>query len=513
MTLFTRRTIIAAPALLTLAARGWAAGGDYPFKLGVASGDPSSDGMVLWTRLAPSPLDPDGGMGNRKVAVHWELAADEHFTHLLRNGEAIAEPAWGHSVHVEPRGLAPDRHYYYRFIAGGETSPIGRTRTAPAPGAIPDRLRFTFCSCQKFEPGYYAAYRHMVEDDPDLIFFLGDYIYEKGAEGDQNVRFHSLSEARDVPSYRQRYALYKLDPLLQAAHHLAPWATTWDDHEVANDYDLFLDEFNSDPAAFVKRRAAAYHVYWENMPLRMASRPDANGATQLYRTLDWGGLAQFQIIDDRQYRGPRACQPPELVAKHIDYVKLVQDCPDLHADRTMLGRTQEKWLAGALGRTRAKWNVIAQQTIMSSLKRVNPADEKGPIVYSADVWAGYPVARDRILSTWRDAKTPNPFAIGGDIHSFEAADMRLSPDGPPVGAEFVGGSVTSLFHDPYLKQEAKRSGVLYAENEVRGYGRVDVTAKQAQITFRGLANALREDSPISDIAHFTIEAGRAGIQV
>jgi alkaline phosphatase D len=353
----------------------------------------------------------------------------------------------------------------------------------------------------------------MVADDPDLIFFLGDYIYEKGAEGNQNVRVHTLSEARDVPTYRQRYALYKLDPLLQAAHHAAPWATTWDDHEVANDYDLFLDEFNSDPIAFVKRRAAAYHVYWENMPLRMASRPDANDAAQLYRTLDWGGLAQFQILDDRQYRGPRACQPPDLVARHIDYVKLVQDCPDLHADRTMLGREQEGWLAGVLGHTKAKWNIIAQQTIMSSLKRVNPADEKGPIVYSADVWAGYPVARDRILSTWRDAKTPNPFAIGGDIHSFEAADMRLSPDGPPVGTEFVGGSITSLFHDPYLKQEAKRSGVLYAENEVRGYGRVDVTAKDAQITFRGLANALRVDSTISDIARFTIEAGRPGIQV
>jgi alkaline phosphatase D len=513
MTMFNRRTILAAPALLSLASRGWAAGGDYPFALGVASGEPSPDGMVLWTRLALKPLDPDGGMGNRKIPVRWELAADEHFARVLRRGEAVAEPAWGHSVHVEPRGLAPDRPYWYRFTAGGETSPVGRTRTAPAPGVMPERLRFTFCSCQKYEVGYYSAYRHMVAEDPDLIFFLGDYIYETGAEGKENVRLHDLTEARDLTSYRQRYALYKLDPLLQAAHQAAPWVTTWDDHEVANDYDDLLDEKNSDPVAFALRRAAAYQVYWENMPLRAFSRPAANGAMQLYRTIDWGGLAQFQVIDDRQYRGPRACQPPELIAKHIDYVKLVQDCPDLHADRTMLGAKQENWLAGALGRTKAQWNVLAQQTIMSSLKRVNPADEKGPIVYSADVWAGYPMARDKLLRRWAEAKTSNPFAIGGDIHSFEAADMRLTPDGPPVGAEFVGGSITSLFHDPFLKEEAKRSGVRFAENEVHGYGRVDLGARKADIVFRGLADARIENSGISDLARFTIETGRPGIQI
>lgn len=513
MSLFSRRAIVAAPALLALAGRGWAAGSDTPFTLGVASGEPSPDGMVLWTRLAPAPLDPDGGMGMRRVPVRWELAADEHFSHVVRRGETVAEPAWGHSVHIEPRGLAPDRPYWYRFFAGGEASPIGRTRTAPAPGAMPDRLRFAFCSCQKYEPGYYAAYRHMVADDPDVILFLGDYIYEKGSETSQDIRSHNLPEACDLPSYRQRYALYRRDPLLQAAHQHAPWMVTWDDHELANDYDDLLDELNSDPVAFARRKVAAYRAYWENMPLRTTARPGPSGAMRLYRTVDWGVLAQFQIIDNRQYRGPRACQPPDLIAQHAAYVKLVNDCPDLHADRTMLGRTQEAWLAGALGRTRARWNVLAQQTIMSSLQRVNPADENGPPVYSADVWAGYPVARDRILHNWAETRTPNPLAIGGDVHSFVAADMLLAHDGPPIGAEFVGGSITSLFHDPFLKREAQRSGVRFAENEVHGYGRADLTADQAVITFRGLADARLLDSGISDLARFTLEAGRPGIRL
>jgi alkaline phosphatase D len=509
--IFTRRSIIAAPALLTLAARGWAAGEDYPFTLGVASGEPSADGMVLWTRIAPRPRDPDGGMGSRTVPVRWELAADEHFAHIIRQGEAIAEPAWGHSIHVEPRGLAPDRPHWYRFIAGGEKSPVGRTRTAPAPGVAPDRLRFVFCSCQRYEIGYYTAYRHMLAEDPDLILFLGDYIYEGGAEAG-DIRQHGMPIAQDIPTYRQRYAVYKLDPLLQAAHLIAPWVVTWDDHEVANDYDNLLDELNSDPVAFAKRKAAAYHVYWENMPLRASARPGGDGAMRLYRTIDWGSLAQFQVIDNRQYRGPRACQPPGLIEKHVAYAKLVRDCPDLHADRTFLGRPQEKWLANMLGRTKARWNVLTQQTIMSSLIRVNPADEKGPAVFSADVWAGYPMARDRILHNWAEARTPNPFAIGGDIHSFTAADMRLRPDGPPVGAEFVGGSITSLFHDPALKFEAKRSGVRFAENEVHGYGRAELTAGRADITYRAVADTHHEDSAISDLTRFTIEAGRPGIQ-
>lgn len=507
---FRRRDILAAPAVLTLSSRVFAAAPGDPFTLGVASGDPAADGMVLWTRLAPEPFTPTGGMTAARVPVRWELAADPDFRRIVRHGTAVADPAWGHSVHVEVSGLAPARPYWYRFIAGGATSPVGRTRTAPAPGAMPAKARFCFASCQHYETGFYAAYRHMVEEEPDLILFLGDYIYESNSAREV-VRRHINPPVTDLPAYRIRYANYKSDPLLQRAHAIAPWANTWDDHEVANDYANLLDEDNGDPLAFARRRADAYRAFYEHMPLRRAARPDGAALT-LYRALDWGALAQVQIVDNRQYRDPRACQPPALLAEHKRYLSLVPDCAELHDPaRTMLGARQEAWLSDKLGRTRARWNILAQETIMSSLNRVNPQDVKGPPVYSSDVWAGYPAARDRILARWQDARTPNPFAIGGDIHSFEAADMRLSPDGPPVGAEFVGGSISSLHNDPYLKDEAARSGVRFAEYRVRGYGRIDLGGGQADITFRALADATKEDSPVSDLARFTIEAGKPGI--
>ena len=514
MTLSNRRNVLfgalAAPALLGFGRAG-AAGPDYPFTLGVASGEPSADGVVLWTRLALQPLAGDGGMPRHAVPVRWELAEDDRFARIVRHGTAMAEPAWGHSVHVETTGLQPNRPYWYRFIADGQVSPVGRTRTAPARGAQVDRARFTFCSCQNYEVGYYDAYRHMVAEEPDLILFLGDYIYES-PPGEGKLRLHANPEPMDVPGYRVRYAQYKSDPLLQAAHQAAPWAVTWDDHEVANDYADDLDERNSDPVAFLRRRAAAYHVYWEHMPLRAAQRP-GSGAMRLYRTLDWGGLAQFQILDDRQFRGPRACQPPELRPEHKMYLKLVPDCPDLHAaDRTMLGDPQERWLDRALHRTTARWNLLAQQTVMSSLRRVDPDRPQGPPVYSADVWASYPAARDRIIRGWADARTPNPLALGGDIHSFLAGDLR-HPDRPDraVAAEFVGGSITSLFHDPYLKQEAARSGAAFAENEVRGYGRVDLNERGCDVTFRNLADATKPQTSVHDLVRFQLEPGRPGI--
>ena len=513
-----RRAILAAgmaaPALLLIGAQDPALPPGDPFTLGLASGDPHPDSVVLWTRLAPTPLRGDGGMPPVPVRVRWELAEDPRFTRIVRHGSVLAQPAEGHSIHVEPGGLAPGRPYWYRFIAGGETSPVGRTRTAPARGAPVDRARFCFASCQNYEVGYYDAYRHMVAEEPDLILFLGDYIYE-AAPMDGRIRRHANPEPVDVAGYRVRYASYKLDPLLQAAHAAAPWSTTWDDHEVANDYAGDLDEKNSDPAAFLRRRAAAYQVYWEHMPLRAAAHPRA-GAMRLYRTLDWGSLAQFQIVDDRQYRSPRACQPPELLREHKQYQVLVETCPDI-ADprRTMLGGVQERWLAAALRATTARWNLLTQQTLMSTLHRVDPAHpERGPNVYSGDTWSTYTAARDRIIRNWADAKTPNPLALGGDIHSFAAADLidPADPKRAPVASEFVGGSITSLFHDPTLKQEAAVSAIAFAENEVRGYGRVDLVAGHAEITFRGLADATKPSTTISDLKRFAIEAGRPGMQ-
>ncbi|MFT3965246.1 MAG: alkaline phosphatase D family protein [Sphingobium sp.] len=500
-------------AMVSVGARAAGLGPGSLFTLGVASGEPVADGMVLWTRLAPEPLQADGGMTRGAVPVRWEIAADEGFARPVRSGTVLAEADWAHSVHVEVSGLLPDRPYWYRFIANGEASPVGRTRTAPAPGAAVDRLRLCFGSCQKYEAGFYAAWRHVVAEEPDLILFLGDYIYEGDPNPKNAVRLHRNPQPVDLAGYRVRYATYKMDPLLQGAHQIAPWATTWDDHEVVNDYAGSLDEENSDPATFLKRRAAAYQAYYEHLPLRPSMRPHGPDL-KLYRTLDWGALAQFQIIDDRQYRGARACQPPGLVEAHRKYKSLVAPCDDLNdPSRTMLGAEQEAWLLDRLGRSRAQWNLLAQQTLMHRQLRTDPAEPEAAPKIPADTWTGYPVARDRIFRRWAEAKTKNPLALGGDIHAFAAADLPHPdrPDGPPVASEFVGGSISSLFHDDSYKKLARSNGLAFAENEVRGYARVELTAKGADIVFRGLADALREDSAISDLAQFHVEAGRPGL--
>ncbi|MET0138267.1 MAG: alkaline phosphatase D family protein, partial [Sphingobium sp.] len=492
-------------AIMAVGARAAGLGSGPLFTLGVASGEPVSDGMVLWTRLAPEPLVGDGGMPARSVAVRWEVATDDRFTRLAASGTARARPEWGHSVHVPVSGLGADRPYWYRFIANGEVSPVGRTRTAPAPGAAVDRLRVCFASCQKYEAGFYAAWRHTVAEEPDLILFLGDYIYEGAPNPKNAVRLHRNPEPMDLAGYRVRYATYKLDPLLQGAHQAAPWATTWDDHEVANDYAGALDEKNSDPAIFLRRRAAAYQAYYEHLPLRPSMRPHGPDM-RIYRTLDWGRLAQFQIVDDRQYRGPRACQTPGLVAAHLPYESIVAPCADLNDPaRSMLGAEQDRWLMERLGDSRAQWNLLAQQTLMHEQLRPDPTAPDGPFKVPADNWTGYPASRDRVLRRWAEAGTSNPVALGGDIHAFAASDLSHPdrPDGPPVASEFVGGSISSLFHDANYKALARKAGLAFAENELRGYGRMDLTPAAASIAFRGVADARREDSGISDIARFS----------
>jgi alkaline phosphatase D len=510
---FAAGAMIGTAGLLgTSAARG-AFGGANPFLLGVASGDPTSDGVVLWTRLAPSPLDPAGGMPPHAVPVRWEISPDAQFK-TVRSGTALADPAWGHSVHVEVTGLAPGRPYFYRFIAGGISSPVGRTRTAPAYGAMPDRLRIAFSACQHYEAGYYAAHHHIAAEEPDLVLFLGDYIYE-GNPGTKGVRQHRNPEPMEIEGYRARYATYKLDPMLQASHQVAPWITTWDDHEVQDNYAGIHDKHNGDMATFLRRRTAAYKAYYEHMPLRAAQRP-RDGVMRIYRTVDWGGLAQFQVIDDRQYRDAPPCQAPGTIENHLDAAGQTPDCAERHDPRrTMLGHAQEAWLDDALGKTRARWNVLTQQTLMKQELRIpSGAPKASPSVYNTDSWDGFAAARDRVARRWRDAKTPNPLVVSGDIHAFIAGD-HLDPDDASriVASEWVGGSISSGANDATLNESlAANPKFHFGENRVRGYSRMDLTASQCEVTFRALIDVRDPQSAVRDLARFVVEDGKPGMQ-
>jgi alkaline phosphatase D len=473
---------------------------DSPFGLGVASGEPAPDGMVLWTRLATKPREMGAGMTSAPVAVRWEIAEDEGLTRIVARGRTLAVAEAGHSVHIEVQGLKPGCEYWYRFLAGGHSSPVGRTRTTPAAGAEVDRLTLAYASCQKYSAGFYTAHAALAAERPDLVLFLGDYIYEEAEKG-KGVRPHPVEEPVDLAGYRHRYAWYKADPHLQAAHAAAPWIVTWDDHEVANDYGGDQDRTNPDPAVFLKRRAAAYQVFYENMPLRRAQRP-VGPDMLLYRSRGWGDLAQIQMLDTRQYRNRRTCDAVS------DGKRIPIDCPErLDPARSLLGERQELWLQGELRASRARWNLLGQQYLMEQLMtRLGMVGNDG--------WDGYAASRRRVLETWRDSKVSNPVVLGGDIHCFFAGDLALEAGGPAIATEFVGGSISSLgasASDMKLLLAGNRQ-LKFGEGETRGYGRVELTRKACTVTFRGVENALVEGSPVTDLAKFAVEDGQAGVK-
>jgi alkaline phosphatase D len=475
-----------------------------PFTLGVASGSPRADGVVIWTRLAPEPLAEGGGMAAENVTVAWEVARDEGFGDVVRSGTAVAYPERAHSVHVEVGGLDADRGYFYRFRAGAEASPVGRTRTAAAAGGGPARLRFAVASCQHYEQGYFAAYRHMAADDPDLVLFVGDYIYES-SWGQTLVRRHAGGETRTLDDYRRRHAQYHTDPDLQRMHALVPWLVTWDDHEVDNDYADDVQE-HLDPG-FLQRRAAAYQAYFEHMPLRFSQLP-RGPHLRLFDRFDLGGLARIHVLDDRQYRSPQACPPPGRAGS-----ALVSDCPELErSERTLLGAEQERWLLDGLAASPARWNVIAQQTLMAPIDR-----KPGPGVERwTDGWDGYPASRRRILDALAARRASNPLVVGGDMHNSWVADLRAGPGerAPVVATEVCATSITSD-GDAQAELEAllpENPHVRFVNGDRRGYALIELTAKEATARVRALDDVRRRDTGVSTLAAFVIADGRPGAQ-
>lgn len=473
-----------------------------PFTLGIASGDPVPDGIVLWTRLAPEPL-MGGGMPAKKISVKWQVATDEHMQKIVKRGTALAVPELAHSVHVDVRGLKPARHYWYQFKVGSSLSPIGRTRTAPAHAAHVDDLKFAFASCQHYEHGFYTAYQHMADEDLDLVVHLGDYIYEGGITPER-ARQHNGPEIQTLADYRNRYALYKTDPRLQLVHALFPWVVTWDDHEVENNYVGSISENNDPVEIFLRRRAAAYQAYYEHMPLRRSSLPQGPDM-RLYRRLTFGDLAEFSVLDTRQARTDQPCgdryQPP---------------CPEIYNPKaTVIGARQEHWLLGNLDRSHARWNIIAQQIMMAHMD-FKPGPEKE---FGMDKWSGYVAARNRLLGFLHERRPSNPIVLSGDIHKNWVADLKTNFDDPKstiVATEFVGTSITSTGDGTDTKPETE---AVLAENphikffnDQRGYVRCRLTRESWQSDYRVVAAVTKPDAPISTRASFIVEHGKPGAE-
>ena len=497
--MFTRRRFLQSLGALALSgcARGQPRFESYPFTLGVASGYPTPSGVTLWTRLTGTAMP---------ASVRWEVAADESMRSVVRSGESLADADWAHSVHVDVQGLEPERWYWYRFSAGDAQSPIGRTRTAPRVQAQPAQLRFAFASCQQYEQGYYGAYRHIVADQPDLVAFLGDYIYES-SWGRDHVRSHGAPEPYDLADYRARYALYRSDPDLQNAHAACPWIAIWDDHEVDNDYADDRPEDGMERDAFLLRRAAAYRAYYEHMPLPGRMRPEGprmRSDTQLA----WGDLARFYLLDMRQYKSWQACPRPKRRggSNTID----VTQCPRLGAPgRSMLGRAQERWLDSALGDSRERWNIITQTTAMAQFDQKPGSGRRA----WTDAWDGYPAARTRLLSSLR--KTSNPVVIGGDVHSFNVSQLKEDfddPNSPILASEFVGTSITSQAwpQERLMQYLPDNPHILMADSRYRGYVRVEVTPRLWRADLRIMETVQRADAGCSTLATYVVEDGKPG---
>jgi alkaline phosphatase D len=474
-----------------------------PFTLGVASGDPLPSSVVLWTRLAPDPLN-GGGMPPSPVEVSWIVAADEQLTRVVKRGRATARPEWAHAVHVEATGLDPDRWYWYQFRTGDHVSAKGRTRTLPRAGAAAARLRFAFCSCQHYETGYFTAYRHMAREDVDLVFHLGDYIYESAerAPTATRPRSHHGPELTTLEHYRNRYAQYRTDADLQAGHAAFPWIATWDDHEVANNYAGQISDANDPTEVFLARRAAAYRAYYEHMPLRPGSMPDGP-SLRLYRNFVYGNLASFFVLDTRQYRTDQPCGD-----------RLSPPC-DATVDpkATLLGRDQASWLFDGLDDSRAQWNVIPQQVMLANLDR-RAGEERW---YNPDHWAGYEAERARLMEFLAQRRPANPVVLTGDIHSNWVNDLKanyLDERAPVIGTELACTSISSggdgsdmvppqiLAENPHVK--------FY--NSQRGYVRCDMTPKSLEATYQIVPFVTRPDAPLSTRAKFVVESGRPGAQ-
>jgi alkaline phosphatase D len=521
--MLNRRQVLAAAAatagavaLPTAFAGPASAHGSGPFGLGIASGDPLPGGVILWTRLV-------AGAGHRPVEVGWQVAHDERFRHVVRSGRVVARPELAHAVHVDARGLMPGREYFYRFRALGELSPVGRTKTAPHPGHGTTNLRFGVVNCQDLQNGYWPAYSGLADEDLDIVLHLGDYIYEYDPSSRFPDRNHTtpetpgLDQLVTLDDYRNRHAQYKSDPALQAAHAAFPWIVTWDDHETENNYAGLVDEIDDTGAKkqtmaqFARQRAAAYQAYYEHMPIRANLRP-GRADLRIFRRFDFGRLARLSVLDTRQYRTDQPGGFPGDFG--------LASAGTANVDGTLTGEDQERWLRSGLDHSPARWNVIAQQVMMSRIKFPNPAGAVPPIVANLDQWDGYAPQRTRLLQHLADARVANPIVLAGDIHSTWLSELKLDfdrPESPSVAVEFTATSVSSDFpiaFDAPLKavNPTLNPHVRYFDGSRRGYLRCTVNRQAWHTDVRTVQTIDVRRTPVTTSASYVVESGTSTLQ-
>ncbi|MEQ1776866.1 MAG: alkaline phosphatase D family protein [Burkholderiales bacterium] len=478
-----------------------------PFTLGVSSGDPAPDGFVIWTKLAPKPLERGGGMPKKPVEVSWIVAGDERMRRTVQKGKAIAHPELGHTVHVELAGLEPSRDYFYQFTVGGERSAIGRSRTLPRAGAPLAEVRFAVAGCQRYEAGLYTAYRRIAAERFDFVYHYGDYIYEYRTVRPGGLPYPVVrvmpgepDECFTLEDYRHRYSLHQLDADLQAAHASAPFIMSFDDHEVANNWAGDVPDKPVSREAFLLRRAAAFQAWYEHLPLRRAQMP--NGPDILaYRRLMIGDLLAMNVLDTRQYRSDQPCG---------DGVKA--DCAEaLEAHRTMLGHTQERWLYDGFRGATARWTLLAQQVPIMRADRDPDPDVFAP---SMDKWDGVAAARDRLFAAVEKAKLRNLVVVDGDVHYNCAGELKKNfadEKSAALGVEFIATSISSL-GDGY--DTNKRHAALMQQdphikfyNGQRGYVRHVVTPERWQADYQVLDKVTVPDGRMSTRRRFVVENG------
>lgn len=434
----------------------------YPFYHGVASGDPTPNAIVLWTRVTAD----EPGM----ISGTWKIALDTNFTQIIQSGIFQTDSTMDYTVKIDVQGLQPDTWYFYEFTALGKNSLTGRTKTAPTGGM--SQLRFAFVSCSNYPYGYFNVYDRIRErNDVDAVLHLGDYIYEYGTSI-ASVRNDQLPnyEITKLADYRQRYSTYRLDASLRKLHQQMPFISVWDDHETANNsYTLGADNHTEGPEGlWVNRKSYGQQAYEEWLPIRL---PESGNKNKIFRKISYGNLADIFMLDTRLYDRSIQGGNPNDTSRHI------------------LGPEELNWLKNELQNSTATWKILGQQVMMGNLTPFG-------LVLNNDQWDGYAADRKKLYDFILQNNIQNVIVLTGDIHTAWAMDLPYNPatynattGAGSVGVEFVTTSVTSpsspvaLPSGIYDLIRLILPHIKYVDLHLKGYGVLDLTTAKAQGDF------------------------------